>query len=249
MSERKTQGSTLALDAEERDLVRSLVAADPALVLEDMQVMRALIGEGAPEGRRVVDLRDRLVARLESRLDRLMHANRSMIAAAYENVAGTRQLHAAVVALTGADGLGTFLRCLTREVPDTIGVEEARLCIEGDVSAITPAEGLAPGLEGRVLAVPEGMVAEYLTLDLAREPERAVLRAASTEAEMVFGTPTGVRSEALVRLDLAGTDALMVFGAEDVDRFSPDQGTELIVFFGEVVERLLTRHLRADGRE
>ena len=240
-------GAGFALNTDERDLIRSLVVADPSLVLDDMQVMRALIGETAPQGRRVVDLRDRLVERLEGRLDRLVSANRSMIAAAYENVAGTRQLHAGVVALAGAGTLSDFLLGLTQEVPRLIGVEDARLCLEADVTEIAPAEGLGRGLAGRVLALPEGMVAEYLTLDLTAAPERVVLREASAEAEAVFGLDTGVRSEAMVRLDLAGAPGLVIFGSEDPERFSPDQGTELLEFFGDVVERLLTQRLQAAG--
>ena len=238
-------GAGFALNTDERDLIRSLVVADPSLVLDDMQVMRALIGETAPEGRRVVDLRDRLVERLEGRLERLVSANRSMIAAAYENVSGTRQLHAAVVALVGAETLGALLHRLTHDVPGMLGVADARLCLEAEVGAIAPAVGLGTG--GRVLAVPEGMVAEYLTLDLGGAPERVVLREASAEAELLFGATTPVRSEALVRLDILGAAGLMAFGSEELERFAPDQGTDLLEFFGDVLERLLAQRLEADG--
>ncbi|MEO0764132.1 MAG: hypothetical protein AAFZ09_20400 [Pseudomonadota bacterium] len=71
---------TVALDPAERELVRSLILADPALVLDDDGVMRALIQATGPLERNVVDLRDRLVERLETRLRRLADANRSMMA-------------------------------------------------------------------------------------------------------------------------------------------------------------------------
>jgi len=235
------------LNTDERDLIRSLIVADPALVLEDDQVMRALIGERGANGRQIVDLRDRLVERLEQRLGRLVSANRSMIAAAYENVAGTQQLHRAVIALIEAGSLSAFLRCLTQEVPRLIGVEDARLCLEAEVAETCPADGLGPGLEGRVLALPEGAVDDYLTLETGAAPERIVLREASVEAEILFGSATNVRSEAMVRLDIAGAVGLMVFGAEDVERFGPDQGTDLLGFFGDAVERLLTQRLQAVG--
>ncbi len=240
-------GRGFELNTDERDLIRSLIVADPELVLADDQVMRALIGEGEEHAdRQVIDLRDRLVARLEMRLKRLVQANRSVIAAAYENVAGTRQLHRAVVALIGETGLAGFLRCLTIEVPRMLGVEEARLCLEADVDEAQAMEGLGRGLEGRVLALPYGTVEDYLTLDGGFAPEGVALRLASSEAELIFGPMTSVRSEAMMRLDLEGAAGLVVFGAADPDRFGPDQGTELLTFFGRVVERLLMQRL-AEG--
>lgn len=255
----------VALDAEERDLIRSLILADPSLVLGDEEVIRALIGEEAGHGRQVVDLRDRLVQRLEGRLDRLMRQNRSMVAAAYETIAGTRQVHRALLALLGTEGLGALLVCLTRDVPRILDIAEIRLCVEADVEETAPAEGLAPAhaerLAGRVLAMPAGTPEAYLALDgLSGEassgggaerdpPPRIVLREAGAEAELLFGPGHAVASEALFALDLDGAAGLLAFGAAEPDRFQPDQGTELIAFFGAAVERLLLERLHADARE
>jgi uncharacterized protein YigA (DUF484 family) len=101
---------------------------------------------------------------MEQRLDKLVHTNRSVIAAAYENVAGTQQAHRAILALIDAPDLGEFLRRLTRDVPAMVGVEEARLCLEAEVDDICPA-ALAEGLGGRVLLVPYASIGEYLMLE------------------------------------------------------------------------------------
>jgi uncharacterized protein YigA (DUF484 family) len=54
-----------------------------------------------------------------------------------------------------------------------------------------------------------------------------------------------LRSEALVRLDLGdGRAGLLAFGATDPLRFHPDQGTDLLAFFGGVFERSLRRWLK-----
>lgn len=236
------------LDAEERELVRSLILADPGIVLGDDMVMRALIGAGGRGARNIVDLRDKLVERLEQRLQKLVRANRSVIAAAYENVAGTRQLHRAILALLDAPDRARFLACLVSEVPRTVGVDEGRLCLEADVDEIVTAEELAPALGGRVLLMPEGTVRQYMALG-AEEDETAgvVLRPATEAAELVFGPLSAVRSEALVRLDLGDRLGLFAFGDSEPDRFTADQGTDLLEFFGGVVERLLVHHLRAPG--
>jgi len=235
-------GGSIALDSEERELIRSLILADPELVLSDDMVMRALLGATAKGARNIVDLRDKLVERLEQRLTKLVRANRSVIAAAYENVAGTQQVHRAVLSLLDAADLGEFLRLLTRDVPAMVGVDEARICLETEIDTVRPATQLAEGLGQRVLLVPEGTVGEYMMLEGATDPGPVLLRPSGVEAEIVFGRPTYVRSEALLRLDL-GSTGLLAFGAADPDRFGPDQGTDLLTFFGGVVERLLTAHL------
>ena len=243
----ESAATKLRLDTEERELIRSLLLADPELVLSDDMVMRALLGATAKGARNIVDLRDKLVERLEQRLDKLVHTNRSVIAAAYENVAGTQQLHRAILALIDAPDLGEFLRRLTRDVPAMVGVEQARLCLEAEVEDVSPT-ALAEGLGGRVLLVPHASVGEYLMLNGDLSPGPVMLRACGAEAELIFGAMTRTRSEALLKLDLAGSAGLLAFGATDPDRFGSDQGTDLLTFFGAAVERLLTQHLSAaDG--
>jgi uncharacterized protein len=225
---------------DERDLIRSLIVADPDLVLEDHQVMRRLVGERNGE-RQVVDLRDRLVQRLELRLDKLVQHHRTVVAAAYENVAGTQQVHRAVLSLIEPPDLFAFLYRLTHEVPRMLGLEDARLCLESDVAQAAPAEGFGD-LHGRVLALPEGTVADYMALDGA-EAGPVVLREAGAEAELVFGEANPVQSEALMRLDLAGSAGMLAFGSSDPRKFDPAHGTDLLVFLCAAVERLLVQRI------
>ena len=221
-------------------LVRELILTDPELVLADGEVMRALIGaQGEEGGRQVIDLRARLVERLEDRLDRLKRTHRTVIAAAYENVAGTAQVHRAVLALLEVTRLSEFLATLTRDVPGMLGVEQCRFCLEAEVEDAAPAQGLSEGLGGRVLALPIGTVEAYLMLDGETSPAGVVLRAAPSESVMLFGPDARSRSEALIRLDFAGLPGLVAFGARDPDRFAPHHGTDLLTFFGGVVERVI----------
>ena len=236
----------LTLSESDRDLIRSLIVAEPALVLEDDDVMRRLVGETASD-RKVVDLRDRLVERLENRLEKLSMTHRTVIAAAYENVAGTQQLHHAVLALVEPPDLTSFLRRLTAEVPSMLTVDDARLCLEADVEHTTVADDFGEGLAGRVLALPEGTVRDYMALD-GDPTGPVVLRSAGAEAELMFGEANPVQSEACLKLDIGGAPGLLVFGSADPKRFEAGHGTDLLVFLAGVVERLLLKHL-ADAQE
>jgi uncharacterized protein len=230
---------------DERDLIRSLIVADPDLVLEDQGVMRRLVGERNGE-RRIVDLRDRLVERLEQRLEKLVQHHRTVIAAAYENVAGTQQVHRAVLALIEPPDLSAFLYRLTHEVPRTLGLDDARLCLESDVETVGPAESIGADLHtdlhGRLLALPHGTVADYMALD-GSGTEPVVLREAGAEAELIFGEANPIQSEALMRLDLAGSAGMLAFGSSDPRKFDPGHGTDLLAFLGSAVERLLVQRM------
>ncbi|WP_340108390.1 DUF484 family protein [Pikeienuella sp. HZG-20] len=233
-------------EAESRDL-RTEILADPDIVLEDRVVMQALIdAEGKPGGRKVVDLRGALVTRLEARLDRLETTHRSVIAAAYENLAGTTQIQKAVLLLLDQNRFVDFLRALTLETPDMVAVDHARLCIETDEAAPGPLTELDPALSDRFVILPPGGVDAYFSFGGRR---RISLRRTTPEAEAVFGdAAAAIGSEALVRLDLGGgRQGLLVFGAEDARRFDPEHGGELLEFFGGVVERALRRWLAPES--
>lgn len=232
----------VALDAEERDLIRSLILAEPELVLSDDQVMRALIRATGPLDRNVVDLRDKLVERLESRLTKLVNANRSVIAAAYENVASTQQVHRAALMLLDASTLDDFLHRLTHDIPQVVSIDEVRLCLEADVDDIQPARALGAALAERVIALPEGMVETYITFHPETRSGRIVLRPTTEESELIFGSGE-IASEALLRLDLDGATGLLALGSRDPDRFTPEQGTDLLEFLAEFIARLAVQHL------
>ena len=224
------------------DDLRERILADPALILEDRELMRALLAaDRSAFGRNVVDLRGVLVDRLEERLDRLEDTHREVLAAAYENVAGTNQVHRACLALLEASDFEDFLRVMTREVAPILAVEVIRVALEGDVVGCRP-----EGPLGQVIvALPAGGADVYVTQGRGLGARRVTLRQVAAGSPDLYGAEApDLRSEALVRLDLGdGHAGLLAFGAGDLLRFHPDQGTDLLAFFGGVFERSLRRWL------
>lgn len=226
-----------AADAALREDVRALIRSDPSLVLDDPAVMQALIDAGQ-EGaaRQVTDLRGAMVARLERRLSELEETHRSVVAAAYQNVSGTDQIHRAALAVLEPTRFSDLLKALEEEIPVILAVDEVRLCLEG--------EG-APGGEGALMGVAPGAVDRYLALGRPGAAPLSALRAVDRGvAQEVFGPgAAGIGSEAVVRLDFGegARPGMLVFGAEDPERFSPDQGSDLVLFLGGVVQRAIRR--------
>ena len=225
---------------------RERVLSDPELILEDRDLMRALItANDRMMGGNVVDMRGIAMERLEGRLERLEDTHRSVIAAAYENLAGTNQLHRAVLTLLDQDRFEDFLTALSDDVASVLRVDRIRLVLESadaDSTATRPVQKFDNVLN----IVRPGFIETYITGD-RNIPQRAVtLRQTGAEAELIFGEDDAwIRSEALMRLDL-GTGrlpGLLVMGAEDQHQFRATQGTDLLNFFAAVFERLMRRWL------
>ena len=197
--------------------------------------MRALIGAtDARLGDNVVDMRGLAMARLEARLDRLEDTHRAVVANAYDNLAGTNQIHRCVLALIGCATLPELLDALAHEAASTLRLASVRLVLEG--------EGPAPHTSVR--CVPAGGVARLVEAAGGNAARAVALRGDAPADPSVHATAT-IRSEALLTLDLGPgrAPALLALGSTDPALFRPGQGTDLLAFLGNAVARLLRRAL------
>lgn len=222
------------------------ILKDPAVVLDNPDVMRALLElTDNAKGDNVMDLRAIFAARLEERMKRLEDTNRTVIAAAYENLTGTNQMHRAVIALLGADTLPQFVQILNHDVANILGVDVVRLCIEGDKPHGSKPVDPADQYSSTIVALPTDGAANYITDQRnGPAPKQVTLRRASELRTTVFGNLSAdIASEAVLRLDIGvqSTRGLVVFGSSDPKRFASSQGTELLIFLAQTVERILRR--------
>ena len=225
--------------------LRERILSEPDVILEDRDLMRALIDANERAlGGNIVDLRAVAMQRLEQRLGRLEDTHRSVIAAAYENLAGTNQVHRAILAMMEPTGFEDFLHNLGEEVASILRVDALRLVLEShDSDADAGLSRL-----GDVLAiVPPGFTEAYATLGRAQpgSVQRPVLlRQTRPDSDLVYGRTAGwITSEAVLRLDFGPhrLPGMLVLGSEDPHQFKPSQGTDLLAFFAGVFERQM-RH-------
>lgn len=224
--------------------MRDRILAEPERILEDRDLMAALIAANERAlGSNIVDLRGIAMERLEARLDRLEDTHRTVVAAAYENLAGTNQVHRAVLQLLEPPSFETLLTRLGGDVAATLKVDSLRLILESHDQA--GAEALRR--MSQVLSIaPPGYVLGAMQGGRMGQPRPVVLRQVVPDTRDLHGDKADyIRSEALLRLDLGKgrLPGMLVMGAEDPHQFKPTHGSDLLAFFGQVFERVMQRWL------
>jgi len=224
--------------------LRDAIIAKPDAILDDQDVMHALIAANERSmGGNIVDLRGIAMERLEARLDRLEDTHRSVIAAAYENLAGTNQVHRAILRMLDPMEFEVFLRDLGGEVAEILRVDAVTLVLE---SAQNDKDATVKRLDSVLSVAEPGFVDDYLTLGRGGHPRQVNLRQVQGASEQVYGEAASwIRSEACLRLDFGKgrLPGMLAMGCEDPHHFTPQQGTDLLGFFAGVFERSMRHRL------
>ena len=226
------------------DDLRDKILSDPELILEDRDVMGALItANERAMGGNIVDLRGIAMERLETRLDRLEETHRNVIAAAYENLAGMNQIHRAVLRMLDPAEFEAFLENLGEEVPEILRVDAMQVVLE---SAVSPDDPAVKRLSEVLTVAEPGFVEGYLTQGRNIPVRQVTLRQVQPDSQIIYGDNADwIRSEACLRLDLGSgrLPGMLVLGSEDPHQFKPTHGTDLLTFFAGVFERAMRRWL------
>jgi len=125
--------------AQAEEILRDIITQNPRIVLDAPEVMRALLtAHDETLGQNIVDLRSVAMHRLEAQLGRLEETNRSVIAAAYDNLAGTQQIHRALLKIMEPTDFGGFLTMIGAEMVDILRIDYAYLILETQTQSPDP---------------------------------------------------------------------------------------------------------------
>ncbi len=225
--------------------LRARILSQPDLILDDQDVMRALVAANDRNlGGNVVDMRGIAMDRLETRLDQLEDTHRNVIAAAYENLAGTNMIHRAILRLLEAEDFATFLDDLSGPVAQTLQVDTLRLLLESGDHENSPDLGPLAQVMGMA---ERGYCCLYAGHHTGGRPRRVTLRRCPGGAspEIHGDRAREIGSEACLMLDFGAgrLPGMLVLGTEDPDQFAQGQGSDLLDFFAGVFERSMRRWL------
>lgn len=211
--------------------VLKFLERNPDFLASHPQAMDMLAPPGRFDGRRVVDMQNMMVRRLQERMERLKADAGEVVAITRANLSSQARTHAVVLALVEAADVNAFLRVIAEDLPMLLDLDAAVLAFEEDIF---------PEFHSPVVAKLEtGTVAEIM---LGKE---TVLRASLPEEQGIYGAAAPlIMSDGLGRLSVNGVPGLMALGSRYEGMFEPGQGTDLFMFLARVIERMAERVLR-----
>ena len=225
------------------ETVRAELLADPSIILNDQELMDSLLeATDIKLGTNVVDLRHVAMNRLSDKLGELEGTHQSVVAAAYQNLLGTKQIHQAVIQLLGKKSLEDFVMSLNSELLKTLSVDCIFILLEKPNGSVDP---LIPTNYGpNIHTVMPGFVNTYITQGGLTELSKVKLRKATSVTNQLFENASiKIESEACVQLNLDENQiiGMITFGSSNANFFEPGQGTDLLKFFASSCEKMLER--------
>jgi uncharacterized protein YigA (DUF484 family) len=226
---------TQSATAMTEDDIIAFLNSHPDFLTRNPDLLDVLALPARSSGENVVDFHQLMVNKLRGDKQRAEDRQRSMIDNARTNLTVQARVHAAILRLVEANNLDDLVEIVGGELALMLDVDIITLGLESTINLdIANNNGIHP--------LPPGLIAHYLG------EKDAILQANIDGDPALFGPAARlVKSQAMLRLNIAEgiPDGLLAFGSRDPLLFSDAQGTELIGFLGDVIERLLRRFLDA----
>jgi uncharacterized protein YigA (DUF484 family) len=225
--------------------LRDDILADPHLILDDKDIMTALLSRGDDLiGNNVLDLRNMALQHMSTRLDELSETHSTVVSNAYDNLATANQINRAILALLDPQSFSDFLKFLETTLAESLNVSVAKLCLETPIVRINGQKQSEYG-DGVAFLQPTA-IARYTSGTSNGHPRPVTLRKATLASPEIYGEAAPkMRSEALILIQL-GADkqpGLLALGSTDEVQLAPGQATDLLLFYGAVFERVMRRWL------
>ena len=224
---------------------RKRILQDPEALLNDREVMRALISASSNNATtNVIDLKSVVLKRLEGRVDKIEGQNSNIISAAYKNISTTFRVHSAILEALEPKTFTEFLNFLKTDWANSLGIDVARLCLEAPSISKDDIPQLQTEFGPSVIFLQEGEIDHYITLGQDNDPRSVTLRQIRKGASNIYSNiAPELRSEALMKLDLGqgNSPGLLLLGSINPDQFLPNMGTDLFVFYGSIFEKVMQR--------
>lgn len=181
----------------------------------------------------VVSFQNVMVQKLRQDKQRVEDKQRLLVENARNNMTVLARVHAAAVRLLEARNF--------EEMIEIIG-NELTLMLEVDVISVLIETPIDPNME-----LPQNIrLLEIGLIDRLLGNQDNILQANIAGDPLLYGSAARlVKSQVLMRLNIAENipDGLLAFGSRDPLLFNDGQGTELIGFLGDIIERLVRRFL------
>lgn len=226
--------------------LREEILAHAHEILSDETLLRALIEASDKNlGSKIVDLRSVALHKMDGELKKLKRSNQQVIATAYENLVGMKQVHQVVLKSLEQNNFDEFITNLNTEVCDILKVDCIKLILETH-SSLQNAKDDASKVSEILDLYPVNFVNTYISQGKNNCTDDIVLRPTPKGSEQLYGKRSkNLKSEGCIKLKIGNEEiiGILALASKEKEKFTAKQGVELLKFMGSVYERRISHWL------
>jgi len=228
------------------DKLREEILANAHEFLNDENLLRALIEASDNNmGNKIVDIRSVALKKMDGKLKKLKKSNQQVISTAYENLVGMKQVHQVVLKSLEHNNFDEFITNLTTEACDILRVDCIRLGLETHLS-LQNNKNYGSNLSELLDLYPVNFVDTYISQGENNSTNDVVLRPTPKGSEQLYGKHSkNLKSEGCIKLKIGNEKitGLLALASNEREKFTAQQGVELLKFMGSVFERRISHWL------
>jgi len=228
------------------DKLREEILAKAPEILNDETLLRALIGASDKNlGSKIVDLRSVAIQKMDGELKKLKRSNQQVIATAYENLVGMKQVHQVVLKSLEQNNFNEFIANLNTEACGVLRVDCIKIGLETH-SSLQNTEKYDPKLSEFLDLYPVNFVDTYISQGENNGSDDVVLRPTPKGSEQLYGKLSkNLKSEGCIKLKIGNKQiiGILALASKQREKFTAQQGVELLKFMGSVFERRISHWL------
>ena len=227
------------------DKLREEILAKAQEILNDETLLRALIEASDKNlGNKIVDIRSVAMKKMDGELKKLKRSNQQVIATAYENLVGMKQVHQVVLKSLEQNNFDEFITNLNTEGCDILRVDCIRLGLETH-SSLQNNKNNDSKLSELLDLYPVNFVDNYISQGKNNGTDEVVLRPTPKGSDQLYGKHSkNLKSEGCLKLKIGDEKFTGILALARIERkFTAQQGVELLKFMGSVFERRISHWL------
>ena len=228
------------------DQLREEILAKAHEILNDETLLRALIEASDKNlGSKIVDLRSVAMQKMDGELKKLKRSNQQVIATAYENLVGMKQVHQVVLKSLEQNNFDDFITNLDTEACNILRVDCVKIGLETH-SSLQNNEKYDSKLSKLLDLYPVNFVDTYISQGENNNTDDVILRPTPKGSEQLYGKVSkNLKSEGCIKLRIGNKKiiGILALASKEREKFTAQQGVELLKFMGSVFERRISHWL------
>jgi len=228
------------------DQLREEILAKAHEILNDETLLRALIEASDKNlGNKIVDLRSVAMRKMDGELKKLKRSNQQVIATAYENLVGMKQVHQVVLKSLEQNNFDEFITNLDTEACNILRVDCIKIGLETH-SSLQNNEKYDSKLSKLLDLYPVNFVDTYISQGENNNTDDVILRPTPKGSEQLYGKVSkNLKSEGCIKLRIGNKKiiGILALASKEREKFTAQQGVELLKFMGSVFERRISHWL------